>query len=87
MFYKISLIVVFFTIGLMMGYALRYGQESEKTFICQFANMTQKFEATQRQSAGSSPMITVHQGSRTFMFRRDNLTSCYSSEEDNDTID
>lgn len=73
----IVLFLVVFGVGLII-----IGQiHDEVIVICQFSNMTQKFETTKREAERNSMMITVHKGSRTFMFLREGLSACYVENE------
>jgi hypothetical protein len=74
---------VAFMIGAVIGiYQTRNTYyASDQIVTCQFNHMTRKFQTTKREAEKDSMMITVYQGSRTFMFRRDGLSACYIEDE------
>ena len=72
-------------IGMSIGAYQIYIAPPPPVFVCQFKNMTDKFETTRSEAVGNSYMVMVNKGGRVFMFRRDNLTACYVKFEDVET--
>lgn len=70
---------VSFVMGLVIGNVL--WNDSDEILTCQFENMTKKYSTTEAEAKAQTIMVTVTEGERTFMFRRDNLTACYDANE------
>ena len=67
----------------LLVWELRKFNEPGPDYTCQFDHMTKHFLTTEKQAKAGTYMVTVTQGHRTFMFRRDQLTACYEVESEN----
>ncbi len=74
---KTTLGVTLILLALFFAYFIQPGPN----YVCQFGNMTSKFQATEREAKGDSFMVTVSDGERTFMFRGDRFNA-YTLNED-----
>lgn len=72
---------IFGAIFWAVGDFITHHRPPTNLLTCQFKNMTKKYTTAQAEAEAQTIMITVTEGDRTFMFRRDNLTACYDANE------